>query len=112
VPAPEVGRPLPRAEDAWSAPEKWTDWILAERGHLHDWRRVFGEVTSEMIWEALATGVPTARVVSTRPGRKAGLDCRVDLVLTLNQRTATVRSIWHYAHDDNAPKLVTAFPTT
>jgi len=36
--------------------------------------------------------------------------CRVDMSLTFNNRTATVRTIWHYADEDAAPRLVTALP--
>jgi hypothetical protein len=112
VPAPEVGKPLPRAEAAWSAPEKWTDWILADRGHLHDLYRVFGAVDQDMIWTALTSRIPTAPVDSVRPAGGGGVNCQVDLLLTFNGRTANVRSIWHYADENAPPKLATVFPTT
>jgi hypothetical protein len=112
VPAPQVGKPLPRAEDAWSAREKWTDWILAGRGHLDDWRRVFGAVDRDMIWTALTGRIATAPIESIRPAVGGGVNCQVDLLLTFNNRSADVRSIWHYQDDNATPKLVTAFPTT
>ena len=112
MPRPEVGKPLPSAENAWSPPEKWTDWILAERGHLNDWGRVFGAVDSQMIWAALTSEIGTAPIASIRPARGGGVNCQVDLRLSLNARAAQVRSIRHFAYDGAAPKLTTAFPTT
>ncbi len=61
-------------------------------------------------WQALANAMLTAPVIGIRLTIR-GKSCRVDTVLTLNARTATVRSAWHYATDDS-PCLVTAFPTT
>ncbi len=54
---PEIGQPLPRAPEAYSAPEKWETWILAEPGHGPDWRRVFGAVDRAAVWQALADAV-------------------------------------------------------
>jgi hypothetical protein len=111
VPVPEIGKPLPRAEDAYSTPEKWELWILADDRHGPDWRAVFGEVDAETAWSALAQAVLAAPVVSVqRTG--AHVTYRVDVVLTLNRRTAIVRSAWHYSDENAAPRLVTAFPTT
>lgn len=109
---PTIGRPLPRAEHAYSSPEKWALWILAGEHHGPDWRRVFGLVDRETVWAALASSVVSAPVASVRAVIGGRVTCRVDLPLTINDRTATVRSIWHYADDDAAPRLVTAFPTT
>lgn len=112
MPGPEVGKPLPRVADAYTTPEKWELWILADEHHGPDWRAVFGELDFDSVWTALADAVTTAPVVTTREVGKHGSSCRVDVSLTLNARTATVRSIWHYAAEQDAPRLVTAFPTT
>ncbi len=109
---PEIGCPLPRASDAYAAPEKWTSWILADDGHGPDWLRVFGHVDHETIWPALAEAVRSAPVDAIRPAFAGSLVCRVDVSLVFNERTARIRSIWHYADDNAAPRLVTAFPTT
>jgi hypothetical protein len=95
MPAPEIGRPLPRASDAYSDVQKWDDWILAEPGHRADWNQVFGPVDRAAAWQALATAIPTTPVISIRLTIR-GKTCRVDAALTLNSRTATVRSAWHY----------------
>ena len=112
MPAPEVGQPLPRADDASSAPEKWSDWILAEGGHLDQFRRVFGPVDKEMIWSALFREIRTTPIASIRPARGGGVNCQVDCLLSLNARSSNVRSIWHFSDANAAPKLATAFPTT
>jgi hypothetical protein len=109
---PEVGRPLPRAPDAYARPEKWTGWIVADDGHGPDWLRVFDEVDPDTVWPALADALLHAQVDTIRPAFAGSVLCRVDMSLTFNNRTATVRTIWHYADEDAAPRLVTAFPTT
>lgn len=112
MPLPTVGHPLPRAGEAYATSEKWAEWILADRGHGQEWARVFriGPADSEQIWRALADAVLGALVSAVR--RVAvGVTCEVDVALTINERTATVRSAWHYADTDDAPRLVTAYPT-
>jgi hypothetical protein len=112
MPPPTAGQPLPRAGEAYATPEKWTEWILADRGHGREWARVFrvDAAGSEQIWQALADGVLDAPVSSVRKVA-LGMTCEVYVELTINERTATVRSAWHYADIEDAPRLVTAFPT-
>lgn len=109
---PQIDQPLPRARDAYSSAGKWDDWILHEEHHGPDWRSVFGEVDAEMIWPALTEAILVAPVISVRRVADGGVSCGVDVSVTLNDRTSTVRTAWHYADEEDAPRLVTAFPTT
>jgi hypothetical protein len=112
MPSPTIGNPLPRAEDAYSTHAKWREWILADEHHGPDWTAVFGTADRATIWPTLAAAILIAPVLEIREVADGGLSCRVDVLLTLNNRTATVRTAWHYAEEDDAPRLVTAFPTT
>ena len=64
----------------------------------------------EGIWQGIADAVLNAPVSSIRK-IDVGVTCEVHVVLTLKARTSTVRSAWHYADTECAPRLVTAFPT-
>ena len=112
MPAPTVGHPLPRADEAYGTPEKWAEWILADRGHGQEWARVFGAgpADAERIWQAIADAVLDAPISAIR-SVALGVTCEVRVELTIRERTATVRSAWHYANTEDAPRLVTAFPT-
>jgi len=112
MPAPKVGHRLPRADGAYAAPEKWAEWILADRGHGREWARVFlvHPSDSERLWQAIANAVLDAPVAAVRKVA-VGVACEVRVELTIDERTATVRSAWHYADIEDAPRLVTAFPT-
>jgi hypothetical protein len=109
---PEIGDPLPRAAAVWCVEEKWASWILAERGHGTEWRRVFHVDASqwERIWEAIATAVIGALIETVRSGLHGSITCGVMLDLTIGNRTAAVSSAWHYAAEGAAPRLVTAYP--
>jgi hypothetical protein len=109
---PQIDQPLPRALDAYSSATKWDEWILHPEHHGPDWRLLFGEVDAEMIWRVLADAIVTAPVISVRRVADGGVSCGVDVSMTLNDRTATVRTAWHYANEEDAPRLVTAYPTT
>ncbi|MGH2712295.1 MAG: DUF6883 domain-containing protein [Thermoleophilaceae bacterium] len=114
MPFPEIGQPLPRAADAHAAADKWRGWILARHGHGDDWARVFdvGPADSGRIWAAVAAGVLDAPVSVTRDRAPHGVVCGVEVTLTINDRTALVATAWHYADEDAAPRLVTAYPST
>jgi hypothetical protein len=93
MPAPTVGQPLPRADEAYAAPEKWAEWILADRGHGEEWARVFNVHPSdaERIWQAIASAVLDAPVSAVRHVA-LGVTCEVCVELTVNERTTgTVR---------------------
>lgn len=111
MPSPTIGQPLPRADHAYATAEKWTLWILADRGHGREWARVFRvhPADSEQVWQAIADAVLYAPVSSVRKVA-LGVTCEVNAELAINGRIATVRSAWHYADTGDAPRLVTAFP--
>jgi hypothetical protein len=94
----KIGEPLPRAADAFADERKWT--------------RVFGPVERADVWQSLATAVLPAPVSEVRDLGNLGFTCRVLATLSLGGRTAEVRTSWHYADEESAPRLVTAFPTT
>jgi hypothetical protein len=110
---PTIGQPLPRAAEAYAAPEKWEDWILADRGHGPEWARVFriGLDDAGRLWRAIADGILLAPVFATRDVSPYGFSCQVGLVLTLNDRAARALTIWHYESASHPPRLVTAYPT-
>jgi hypothetical protein len=110
--SPTLGEVLSRAAEAYATPEKWDQWILAERGHGWEWARVFrvGPADVEQIWRAIAEAVLDAPISSVREVSPHGFNCEVQIVLEINARTAAVRTAWHYAHPQSAPRLVTAFP--
>jgi hypothetical protein len=110
-PPSAVGEVLPRAAEAYAAPEKWGQWILADRGHGWEWARVFrvGPADAEEIWRAITEAVLDAPISSVRRA-DTGVSCAVHVVLEINARTAPVRLVWHYADAGAAPRLVTAFP--
>lgn len=94
-------------------PEK-LKWILAEHGHGREWTRVFrvGEDDAERLWTAIAHAVRGAPVFRVINRGKHGIVCGVMLQLTLNARTALATTSWHYAIAGEAPRLVTAYPTS
>jgi hypothetical protein len=109
----EVGELLPRAERAFTTEVKWDDWILAPSpGHGADWFRVFGSVSMEKAWAAILDGLENAPIRDIRMTIDGGISCGVQMMLTLNGRTAPIRTAWHYADPHAAPRLVTAYPTT
>lgn len=112
MPFPTVGQPMPRAADAYSTADKWRGWILAARGHGEDWARVFdiGPDDGEQLWAAIAPAVLDAPVSVVRDRAPHGVVCAVEVTLTVNDRTASVATAWHYAEEDAAPRLVTAYP--
>jgi hypothetical protein len=64
--SPEVGRPLPRAADAWTDEEKWRDWTLREPGHGSGWRRATGDDALTGLWETIAAALGRAVVTELR----------------------------------------------
>ena len=101
---------MPRAADAYAMPDKWH---LATAGHGDEWARVFhaGPQDSELIWAAIATAVVEAPVSVVRDRAPHGVVCGVGITLTINDRTASVATAWHYPDPDAAPRLVTAYPS-
>jgi hypothetical protein len=109
---PKVGELLPRAGDAWCVRGKWVDWILVEHGHASEWRRVFHVDPDEwaLAWESIAAAVVGAPIDTIRDSAPDGITCGALVELEINERTAAVRTSWHYADEVAAPRLVTAYP--
>jgi hypothetical protein len=114
MPLPTIGQPMPRAAEAFTTEDKWRGWILAAHGHGEDWARVFdvGPDSSSRIWAAIAAAVLDAPVSVVRDRAPDGVVCGVEVTLTINGRTASVATAWHYADEDASPRLVTAYPST
>ena len=76
-------------------------------------RRVFRArpQDSERIWAAIAAAVLRAPVSVVRDRAPHGVVCGVDVTLTINDRTGSVATAWHYPDPDAAPRLVTAYPS-
>lgn len=110
---PKVEEVLPRAAECWYEHVKLADWILAARGHGPEWEQVFriGIDDSEQVWKATAAAAAGARIATVRDRGADGVVCGVEAELTIRERTAPVTVSWHYADEDAAPRLVTAFPT-
>jgi hypothetical protein len=108
---PEPGEPLPRSREAYVPPEKWS-WILGRDGHGAHWRRVFGDVDAELLWEAFTALAITSPISRVRDLGQLGRTSEVRMRLALKNRTANVITVWHYDSVDSAPRLVTAYPTT
>jgi hypothetical protein len=111
MPRPKVGRPLPRAADAYTDRRKWDLWILSDDHHGPDWQALFGDVEFEQAWPALRQAVRTAVVVDVRDLGELGVSCAAVVEMTLNGRSRHVRAVWHYESLAAAPRLVTAYPT-
>jgi hypothetical protein len=111
-PKPTVGQSLPRAADAHTTPEKWRDWILADRGHGAEWARIFHvEVDdAERVWQAIVDAALHAPIVTLIGRGQLGVVCGLDIELTIGSRTARVRTSWHYGQVGDSLRLVTAYP--
>ncbi len=112
MPTPTIGQPLRRAAEAYTTPEKWTEWILADRGHGQEWARVFhvGLADTERVWRAIAEAVLDAPVVKIVDRGLDGIVCGIDIEIVLGVRIAGIRTSWHYERVGDAPRLVTAYP--
>lgn len=104
----EVGRPLPRAAEAYAEDAKWHEYILGDDGHGAEWRTVFRVDPSQAqaLWNRVAAASINAPVTEIRPSRFGAT--RVEL--TFNGRRATVLLGWFSDHPGDAPRLVTAYP--
>lgn len=108
---PELGKPLPRLSRAYTPSHKW-GYILGDEGHGPHWLRVFGVLDAEVLWGAITAAAAAQPITFIRNLGPFGHTCRVPMQLTLNDRTATVLTVWQYDHENAPPRLVTAYPTT
>jgi hypothetical protein len=113
MPFPKIGQPMPRAAYAHASPDKWRGWILAARGHGSEWACVFDVAPEDSgrIWHTIAGAALDAPVSTIRDRAPHGIVCGVEMTLTINDRTASVATSWHYADEHAAPRLVTAYPS-
>lgn len=109
---PQVGKVLPRAAGAWCEASKWEGWILAPHGHGLEWAKVLRATLDDVdvIREAIYAAAQVALVSRVRGRGGHGVNCRVDLELTIRDRTATIRAAWHYDGSEDPPRLVSAYP--
>lgn len=63
-----------------------------------------------MIWAAIAAAILDAPVHKIVDRGEGGVVCGVDFALTVESRTARVRTSWHYEDRLADPRLVTAYP--
>jgi Domain of unknown function (DUF6883) len=90
-----------------------TDWILGEKGHAEEWRRVFQTEAeeAEVVWKSIAKAVSNARITEVRGhGHGHGASYGVIVKLRINGRVAPVVTAWHYEDPEAPPRLVTAYP--
>jgi hypothetical protein len=87
-------------------------WILADRGHGLEWARVLRIDLEDagVFWEAIAIRVLIDPVSCVRPLGIFGLNCEVEMRLTIGRRNAAARTAWHYANSEASPRLVSAYP--
>jgi hypothetical protein len=113
MPTPTIGQPLPRVAEAYTTPKKWSEWILADRGHGREWAKIFHVelVDAEIVWQTIVDGVLHGPVYKVIDRGRDGIVCGVELELTIKSRVARVRTSWHYECPDAAPRLVTAYPS-
>jgi hypothetical protein len=110
---PQPGEPLPRASACWHEPIKFEEWILAPRGHGHEWQQVFevGPEDRERVWQALASAANTAAIVEVRDRGADGVACGIREHVVIGKRSAMVTMSWHYEDSGAAPRLATAYPS-
>jgi hypothetical protein len=109
---PQIGEALPRASECWCERAKLLGWVLGEDGHGAERGQVMrvGVEDADEVWNAISAVVAAAEVTGLRDLGRFGFNCEVDARLTIGERSATFRTIWHYATPDAAPRLVSAFP--
>ncbi len=112
VATPAIGKPLPRAAEAYAEPEEWRSWIFAEHGHGQEWAKVFHVdlADAQRVWTAITEALLAAPVHKIVDRGQDGVVCGVDMALAIAARRARVRTSWHYEYVGAAPRLVTAYP--
>ena len=65
----------------------------------------------QQVWEAIVAAVCSARITTIRDRGADGIVCGVEVELTIGGRTAMVTTSWHFASEESAPRLVTAYLT-
>jgi hypothetical protein len=83
------------------------------KGHGPEWSRVFRIYPDDqkLIWKAIKEATLGSMIQVVRNRLSFGVSCGIEVVLSLNCRSAPVTVAWHYAFEDAAPRLVTAYPS-
>lgn len=117
---PKIGEPLPRGEDAYNVHEKLRDYSL-NLGHdvgcdkAAGFLQILGISSEnvEYLTAALLHGARELPVTAVRDNAAFGLNCNVTVpVRGLGQRAdrvANVLTSWELRHEDDRPRLVTAY---
>lgn len=117
---PDVGEIVPNAHDAFGVHQKLMSYSL-NRDHRDggDKARVFRGVlglrraTFEYLARALVDGLASTPVRHVRENPPHGVLCDVCITVhglgTRTDRTAAVRTAWEIRHEDDAPRLITAY---
>jgi hypothetical protein len=117
---PQIGELLPRAEDAWGILEKLASYSLdldhRDGGHkARVFQAVLGITATDVDYlaYALREGLVTTPVRRVRANPPHGVVCGVWITVrglgARVDRTAVVRTAWEIRHEDDAPRLVTAY---
>ena len=117
---PKIGEPLPRGEDAYNVHEKLRDYSL---NLAHDvgghkaagFLQVLG-ISSEDVEYLAATlhdGARELPVTAVRDNAPFGLKCNVIVPVRGRgeraDRIANVLTSWELRHEDDSPRLITAY---
>ena len=117
---PEIGELLPHAEDAWGVLEKLASYSLdldhRDGGHkARVFRAVLGITATDVDYLACALreGLVTTPVRRVRANPPHGVVCGVWITIrglgAHAERVGMVRTAWEIRHEDDAPRLVTAY---
>jgi hypothetical protein len=120
---PQIGEPLPRAEDAYNVQEKLADYALnpdhATGGpKAAGFARILGITPDDLDYlaDALLVGVREAPISEVRDRGNHGIQCAVIVPVRGRDqhasRVANVLTSWEIRQDGDAPRLVTAYITT
>jgi hypothetical protein len=117
---PTIGEPLPNAEDAYGVHEKLASYSL-DLGHRDGaakarvFRGVLGLTAADVDYlaRALREGLASTPVRRVRDNPPHGVLC--DVWITVRgrgahaDRSTVVRTGWEIRHEDDPPRLVTAY---
>jgi len=117
---PQIGEPLPRAEHAYGVHDKIAGYSLKldhpSGGEKADgFARVLGITAADLDYlaEVLLEGARAIPITAIRDRGEHGVLCQVIVpVRGLGEqvdRTANVLSAWEVRHEDDPPRLVTAY---
>jgi len=120
---PQIGEPLPRAEDAYNVHEKLADYSLDlehSRGgpKAKGFAAILGITVADLNYlaDVLLSGARSGRITEVRDRGEHGMHCEVIVPVRglggRADRVANVRTAWEVRWDGDAPRLITAYITT